>query len=122
MLTAHFTAIDKAGKASAYDNSSATYKAAIDNFDKQVGEILKALEQRATFKKENWLVIITSSKGGPFEIPPAQNDNTIFSNPNVNTFTIFYSRNTIRVTLINLIWEAVFLVIFYGLRVGYLLR
>lgn len=91
MLTAHFTAIDKAGKASAYDNSSATYKAAIDNFDKQVGEILKALEQRATFKKENWLVIITSSKGGPFEIPPAQNDNTIFSNPNVNTFTIFYS-------------------------------
>ncbi|MFA4979689.1 DUF4983 domain-containing protein [Sphingobacterium paramultivorum] len=91
MLTAHFTAIDKAGKASAYDNSSAVYKAAIENFDKQVGEVIKALEQRPAFKKENWLVIITSSKGGPFEIPPTQNDNTIFSNPNVNTFTIFYS-------------------------------
>lgn len=91
MLTAHFTAVDKAGKASQYDNSSASYKTAIENFDKQVGEITKALEQRSTYKKENWLVIITSSKGGPFEIPPAQNDNTIFSNPNVNTFTIFYS-------------------------------
>ncbi|WP_286858841.1 MULTISPECIES: alkaline phosphatase family protein [Sphingobacterium] len=91
MLTAHFTEIDKAGKATAYDNSSVRYKMAIENFDKQVGEITKALEQRSTFKKENWLVIITSSKGGPFEIPPAQNDNTIFSNANVNTFTIFYS-------------------------------
>lgn len=91
MLTAHFTAIDKAGKATKYDNSSAVYQAAIENFDKQVGEITKVLEHRPTFKKENWLVIITSSKGGPFEIPPAQNDNTIFSNPNVNTFTIFYS-------------------------------
>ncbi len=91
MLTAHFTAVDKAGKSGAYDNSSAVYKAAIENFDKQVGEVIQALEQRPAFKKENWLVIITSSKGGPFEIPPAQNDNTIFSNPNVNTFTIFYS-------------------------------
>ncbi|MDM1295407.1 DUF4983 domain-containing protein [Sphingobacterium sp. N143] len=91
MLTAHFTAIDQAGKASKYDNSSAMYKAAIEHFDKQVGEIKTALEQRPTYKKENWLVIITSSKGGPFEIPPAQNDNTIFSNPAVNTFTIFYS-------------------------------
>ncbi|WP_333865828.1 alkaline phosphatase family protein [Sphingobacterium sp.] len=91
MLTAHFTAVDKAGKSGAYDNSSTVYKAAIENFDKQVGEVIQALEQRPAFKKENWLVIITSSKGGPFEIPPAQNDNTIFSNPNVNTFTIFYS-------------------------------
>ncbi len=91
MLTAHFTSVDKAGKSGAYDNSSAVYKAAIENFDKQVGEVIQALEQRPAFKKENWLVIITSSKGGPFEIPPAQNDNTIFSNPNVNTFTIFYS-------------------------------
>ncbi|MEZ0455956.1 alkaline phosphatase family protein [Sphingobacterium thalpophilum] len=91
MLTAHFTAIDQAGKTTAYDNSSTVYKAAIENFDKQVGEIMGALEQRPTFKKENWLVIITSSKGGPFDIPPAQNDNTIFSNPSVNTFTIFYS-------------------------------
>ena len=91
MLTAHFTAVDKAGKTGAYDNSSAVYKAAIENFDKQVGEVIQALEQRPAFKKENWLVIITSSKGGPFEIPPAQNDNTIFSNPNVNTFTLFYS-------------------------------
>lgn len=91
MVTGHFTEIDQAGKKGGYDNSNADYKNAIQTFDKQVGEIIQALENRATYKKENWLVIITSSKGGPFEIPASENDNTIFSNPNINTFTIFYS-------------------------------
>src|SRR3546814_18699866 len=38
------------------------------------------------------MVVITSSSGGPFTLPEEENDNTVFSKPAFNTFTIFYSR------------------------------
>ena len=90
-ITGHFTAIDAVGKTAGYDVSKPAYKAAIEKFDGQVGQIIKALEARPNYAKENWMVIITSSQGGDYEIPPAQNDNTIFSNAALNTFTIIYS-------------------------------
>lgn len=91
MLTGHFTNINTQGQSAGYDNSFPAYKAAIESFDTQVGEILKALSDRSSYAEENWLVIITSSQGGKFEIPPAQNDNTVFSVPDLNTFTLMYS-------------------------------
>ncbi len=90
-ITAHFSAVDEAGKSAGYDISKPAYKASIENFDEQVGQIIKALEERPNYNKENWMVVITSSQGGEYEIPDSQNDNTIFSNPSVNTFTIIYS-------------------------------
>ncbi|MGO1817633.1 MAG: alkaline phosphatase family protein, partial [Sphingobacterium sp.] len=90
-ITGHFTEVDVAGATGGYDSSKPGYKAAIEKFDSQVGEITQALEARANYEQENWMVIITSSQGGDFEIPDSQNDNTIFSNPLVNTFTVIYS-------------------------------
>ena len=90
-ITGHFTAVDDAGKSVGYDNSKAAYKAAIEKFDGQLGQIIQGLESRPNYNKENWMVVITSSQGGEFEIPPAQNDNTIFSNASLNTFTVIYS-------------------------------
>ncbi|MGH2622507.1 MAG: alkaline phosphatase family protein, partial [Sphingobacterium sp.] len=90
-ITGHFTAINEAGKSVGYDSSKPAYKAAIEKFDGQIGELVAALKKRENYDKENWLVIITSSQGGEFEIPDSQNDNTIFSNPAVNTFTIIHS-------------------------------
>jgi hypothetical protein len=90
-ITGHFTAVDAAGKAGGYDVSKPAYKAAIEKFDGQVGQMIKALEARPNYAKENWMVIITSSQGGEYEIPANQNDNTIFSNAALNTFTIIYS-------------------------------
>lgn len=90
-ITGHFTEVDVAGATGGYDSSKPAYKAAIEKFDSQVGEITQALEARANYEQENWMVIITSSQGGDFEIPDSQNDNTIFSNPLLNTFTVIYS-------------------------------
>lgn len=90
-ITGHFTAVDAAGKSAGYDNSKPAYKAAIEKFDTQVGQLIKALEERPNYAKENWMVVITSSQGGQYEIPDSQNDNTIFSNASLNTFTIIYS-------------------------------
>jgi len=93
MITGHFTAVEEAGQSSGFDNSYPEYKAAIENFDAQVGELLTAVSSRENYSSENWLIIVTSSQGGEFTIPEAENDNTIFSTPNVNTFTLFSALN-----------------------------
>lgn len=91
MIVGQFSAIDKAGAQEGYDISVAAYRDAILQFDETVGEMMAALESRPTYKEENWLVIIASNKGGAFEIPDEENDNTIFSNPKANTFLVYYS-------------------------------
>src|SRR5690606_31205755 len=63
-ITGHFTAINEAGKSVGYDSSKPAYKAAIEKFDGQIGELVAALKERENYDKENWLVIITSSQGG----------------------------------------------------------
>ncbi|WP_285008904.1 DUF4983 domain-containing protein [Pedobacter faecalis] len=91
VVVGQFSNIQKAGNNTGFDNEFPTYKTAIEQFDAQVGEILNALKSRANYPKENWLIIITSSRGGTYVLPPAQDDKTLFSNTNANTFTIFHS-------------------------------
>jgi len=91
LIVGQFGGVEKAGKASGFDNSFAPYKAAINKFDSQVGEILASLKSRPTYYKENWLVVVTSNKGGQFTLPVEQDDKTLFSNTNINTFTIIYN-------------------------------
>lgn len=86
-ITAHFSNPDKVGAAAGYDESKPAYKDALLNFDKALGDMLNALKERPTYQEENWLIVVTSSIGGAY--PVLENDNTIFSNPVANTFTIF---------------------------------
>ncbi|HVW58482.1 MAG TPA: DUF4983 domain-containing protein, partial [Puia sp.] len=91
LVVGHFTGIDKAGAQSGYDTSFPAYRTAIEKFDGYVGDIMTALQQRPGFAREDWLVVIASSGGGAFTLPPDQNDNTIFSNPAANAFIIYYN-------------------------------
>lgn len=91
MVTAHFMDIDIAGSEHGYDLSVPQYRDAIFRFDSYVGKLMETLHARPNYSEENWLVVITSSRGGQYAIPEEENDNTIFSNPEVNTFTIFHS-------------------------------
>jgi len=90
LIIGEFSAIEAAGKASGsgFDDKYTTYKTAIETFDTQVGAILTALKSRTTYTSENWMVIITSNKGGMYTLPSDQDDKTVFSNTNINTFTI----------------------------------
>lgn len=90
-ITGHFTGVDAAGAQNGYDLSVPAYKAAIMTFDGYVGEIMAALKARPSYEKENWLVVIASSRGGHYTLPPESNDNTVFSNTDINTFTIYHS-------------------------------
>ncbi len=91
MIVAQFSGVDEAGKTSGYDLSFPAYKEAILKFDGYVGEMISALKRRKSYKTEKWLVVISSSKGGPFQIPAAEDDKTAFSKPELNTFTIFHN-------------------------------
>lgn len=91
IVLGQFSGVEKAGKQYGFDNSFPQYKAAIDQFDTYVGEILKALKARPAYAKENWLIVVTSNRGGQFTLPANQDDKTLFSNTNANTFTIFYN-------------------------------
>jgi hypothetical protein len=91
IVVGEFAGIEAAGKASGFDNSFAPYKTAINTFDTQVGAIITAVTSRATYAKENWMIIIASNRGGAYTLPAGQDDRTILSNTNANTFTIIYN-------------------------------
>ena len=91
LIMGQFSGIEAAGKAAGYDNSFAPYKAAINAFDAKVGEMVAAVKARQTYAKENWLVIITSNRGGQFTLPANQDDKTVFSNTNANVFTVIWN-------------------------------
>lgn len=93
IVLGQFGGVEKAGKQYGFDNSFPQYKAAIDQFDTYVGDILKALKARPAYATENWLIVVTSNRGGQFTLPVAQDDKTLFSNTNANTFTIFHNPN-----------------------------
>jgi len=86
-ITAHFSEPNSIGASVGYDVSKPEYRDAILAFDAKLGELLNALKDRPSYGEENWLVVVTSSIGGTFAI--SENDNTVFSNPVANTFTIF---------------------------------
>ncbi|MFD2148545.1 hypothetical protein [Mucilaginibacter antarcticus] len=91
LVVGEFSAIQAAGVAGTFDNSDAGYKNAINTFDTQVGAILDAVKSRTTYNSESWLIIISSNKGGPATLNPLEDDKTVFSNTNANTFSIIYN-------------------------------
>jgi len=90
-IVGQFKEIGVAGAEHGYDVSKPQYKAAIQRFDTEVGEMLEALKSRPNYANESWLVVIVSNNGGAYQIPVEQDDKTVFSNPKVNTFTIIYN-------------------------------
>lgn len=72
-----------------YTPSNTAYVDAIQTLDGYIGEIMSALNNRKTYSKEGWLVIIASSRGGgPSGGLPGSN---IYDDASRNTFVAFYS-------------------------------
>ncbi|HKG04984.1 MAG TPA: DUF4983 domain-containing protein [Pedobacter sp.] len=90
IIVGEFSGIEKAGKASGvWGLTDAGYKQAIADFDTRVGELIAAVKTRPNYAKENWLIIVTSNRGGAFTLPTSEDDKTLFSNTYAQTFTIF---------------------------------
>lgn len=64
VLFVHLDDVDGAGHRDGFDPKLARYLAAINKADSQIGEILKAMKDRSTYDKEDWLVIVSTDHGG----------------------------------------------------------
>jgi len=56
--------VDGAGHRHDYSVNSPKYLKAIERSDKQVGQMLRALEQRPDYLQEDWLILISTDHGG----------------------------------------------------------
>lgn len=90
MIVAHLSDVEKTGQSNSFESTDLAYRQAILKFDGQMLDLVSTLEQRPNYKTENWLVVITSSIGGPIAyVDP--NDQTVYADNVRNTFTYFYS-------------------------------
>jgi hypothetical protein len=90
-ILATFNNVDKVGKESGYGPNSDAYLEALHTVDSQIKEIVNAIETRENYKSEKWLVVVTSNRGGDYEIDPILQDNSLYSVPFRNNFVLFYN-------------------------------
>ena len=89
VLVAQFHSAEIAGAASGYTNANPAYTSAINALDGYVGEILNALKARKGFAGENWIVIVSSNKGGG--VSGGLPGSNIYTDDSRNTFVAFYN-------------------------------
>lgn len=90
LIVAQFHGAEIAGKAAGYTEANADYVSEINILDGYVGEMLSALKGRKDYAKENWLVIISSNKGGAASSGGSVGFNR-YLDASRNTFVVFYN-------------------------------
>lgn len=60
----YFGAVDETGHAHGFHSNVPEYMHAIETVDERVGEVVRAMKQRANYAKENWLVVVSTDHGG----------------------------------------------------------
>ncbi|MFD1771311.1 LamG-like jellyroll fold domain-containing protein [Sphingobacterium suaedae] len=89
LIFVQFADVEKAGVENSYSSEDVEYADAVRAADTKVGQLVDALEDREHYQSENWLVIVTSNKGGYIESEEV--DNTVYGDNTRNTFTLMYS-------------------------------
>ncbi|SDM77285.1 Type I phosphodiesterase / nucleotide pyrophosphatase [Pedobacter steynii] len=64
MVFVDFRDVKTAGKAGGFAADAPAYKGAIEKTDGYVGEMVAALKKRKDYAKEDWLIIVTTNRGG----------------------------------------------------------
>ncbi|MEN5056717.1 LamG-like jellyroll fold domain-containing protein [Sphingobacterium kitahiroshimense] len=85
----HLTDVEQAGASSEYSDESTVYVDAVNKLDKQVLQLVNTIKTRKSYSNENWLVVVTSGKGGDSKAPVT--DFTAFGDSKRNTYTLMFS-------------------------------
>lgn len=64
VLFVHFLEVDHQGHRFGFSRDVPEYVDAVKKVDRHVGEVLAAVQERAKFKEETWLVVVTADHGG----------------------------------------------------------
>ncbi|WP_316790636.1 alkaline phosphatase family protein [Pedobacter frigoris] len=59
-----FSSVKTAGSGSGFSPTSPAYKSAIETVDGYIGDMIAALKKRKDYASEDWLVIVTTNRGG----------------------------------------------------------
>ena len=89
LVIAHFNEPYLVGAQNSFEVENENYVHALQEFDESIGLLIEAIKARPAYNQENWLVIITSSIGGPAASTVV--DNTAYGDNTRNTITFFYS-------------------------------
>ena len=88
LMLVHFNGVNIAGKEHGYSATAEGYKQAILKVDGYIGELMAAMKARPEYnKREEWMVIVTSSHGGN------GNSHGGSSLNETNVFTLYYNEN-----------------------------
>lgn len=85
----HLVDVDKAGASAEYSDKSTAYVNAIKKMDQQLQQLVNTIKARKSYINENWLVIVTSGRGGDSKDPVT--DFTAFGDAKRATYTLMYS-------------------------------
>ena len=88
LIVVEFNSAETAAQTGGYSLSNTTYSEAIVTIDGYIGGLKDAITTRDTYNSEDWLVVVTSNKGGE---NPAIPSNNHFLNPAKNIFAMYYS-------------------------------
>lgn len=97
LVVAEFKGVQSAGENNGFYEEDGTVTDAVVNaigeLDNYIGEIMEALKARPGYKKENWLVIVTSNYGGAISTSVEEND--YYDDLTRNTFTLMYNEGLV---------------------------
>jgi len=86
MLVATYKDVDIAGETDGYDSPS--YEQALEKFDNQLKKLVDAITKRKQYAAEQWMIVISSPKGGSYLLKPGIGDGTIFTDIARNNFVL----------------------------------
>ncbi|NGM62514.1 DUF4983 domain-containing protein [Sphingobacterium sp. SGG-5] len=93
LIMVEFSEAEAAAQAGGYTAANTAYMAAITTLDTYIGQLTTAVSERTTYSNENWLIVVTSNKGGDSPVNPSNNH---FLNPAKNIFTMYYSTKVVQ--------------------------
>lgn len=64
VMFVHLDNVDHAGHSTGFTPNNPKYIKAIENTDKNIGKIVKALQKRKNYANENWLILVSTDHGG----------------------------------------------------------
>lgn len=95
-----FKGVDAAGTKDGYSLTVPAYKAAIETVDNYIADLITAVKGRKNYNAEDWLIILTTNRGGSIDNPKA--GFIICSNPNLKAEAVTKTGfNTIRFVGVN---------------------
>lgn len=91
LIVGQFHSAETAAQNGGYEVTNTNYATAIRTLDTYVGAIITELRSRPLYSKENWLIVVASSKGGAATADPNAADLGAYGDPTRNSFVIFYN-------------------------------